>query len=192
MSEYRSSGFFAGVLQKELSGEKWNITGVMRISLLFLILAAYGCSVPAGVDDSHIRSCGPAALEEFIQEDAGRITKQAISEEILSDAAGNIGRNIFYLFNRRAYTISWPSEMISVLVKRGYEVEIIYGSHSYIGGLMDSVSRGIILLHSNEDLSSFHWMEFSQESEKLAARSWYDSDTILDGILIAKLRKTSS
>ena len=139
--------------------------------LTLLLLVGSGCGVVQSFNESpidrylykinkdprHVESCGPKALYKALRELGHSMAIKEISYNI--QKGGDIARNILALFDQEARSITWPSEIIKFLEKRGYTISTVKD----IEALTPVGNVALVLVRNGLSLD-YHWMCFPSDS----------------------------
>ena len=102
-------------------------------------------------DPRHVESCGPKALYKALRELGHDMAIREISYTI--QRGGDITRSILALFDQEARSITWPSEIIKFLEKRGYTISTVKD----IEALTLAGNVALVLVRNGLSLD-YHWM----------------------------------
>lgn len=139
--------------------------------LTLLLLVGSGCGVVQSFNESpidrylykinkdprHVESCGPKALYKALRELGHSMAIKEISYNI--QKGGDIARSILALFDQEARSITWPSEIIKFLEKRGYTISTVKD----IEALTPVGNVALVLVRNGLSLD-YHWMCFPSDS----------------------------
>jgi hypothetical protein len=138
----------------------------------------------------HYNACGPIALEKAINEYHARIANRSIKAPVhRSDLSRQIqdsgfaSRRLLSFFNPTAINITWPSEIVDILDKYGFEIVKLKN----LNQLNKEKDIAIVLIRGKFFTEEYHWVVYPIDNVK----SFWGKKTVIDSIYLIKKKDIS-
>ena len=166
--------------------------------LILVTMTTLGCHISSpnlkkdsdGYFVKHYNACGPIALEKAINEyyahkGVNPARKPAARKQIsrtIQDS-GFASRRLLSFFSPTAVNITWPSEIVDVLNKHGFEIVKLKN----LNQLNKEKDIAIVLIRGKFFTEQYHWVVYPIDNVK----SFWGKNTVIDSIYLIKKKDTS-